>query len=281
MSKLNLKNNDVCYPGYERATAFTTEDGIPFFSATIGITMPDAGYRMSRTAENRVNIFEYVLEGEGEIFFGGEWHRAIAGDCYILVAGEAHEYRSNAKNPMKKLWINYTADYILPMLAAHRIKSGVYRASGVQYHFQRLIDVSEAHDQSEQTHLLISECVHGIIQSIARSVLSDPYGDEYGIKRALAARVYTKLNLDELAKLLHISKSQLIRNFKASEGCTPYEYFLTLKVETSKILLKDTKMKIREIAEKLAVCDEHYFSAMFRERVGMTPREYRSKSAEK
>ena len=51
---------------------------------------------------------------------------------------------------------------------------------------------------------------------------------------------------------------------------------MTLKVNTAKILLKDTKMQIREIAEKLSICDEHYFSALFKSRTGTTPREYRS-----
>ncbi|MBQ7387026.1 MAG: helix-turn-helix domain-containing protein [Clostridia bacterium] len=281
MSKLNSRAATVKFPGIEHATAFFPQDKIPFVNAVIGTTMPDPSYRMSRSDSRPINVFEYVLDGEGELFCDGEWKHITAGDCYVLISGDAHEYRSKPQNPMKKLWINYIADYIPPMLASHGIKTGVYRAPDVHYHFSRLIDISEMGEHSDDTHFLIAECVHGIIHSIARSITSVPDDDEYGIKRALAARVYTKLNLDELASELHISKSQIIRSFKSTEGCTPYEYFLTLKVKTAKILLKDTKMQIREIAEKLSVCDEHYFSAMFHSRVGMTPREYRNKSNSK
>ncbi len=276
MSKLDFSCAPVLYPRYEHATAYATQDSIPFSSSMIGVTLPYPNYRMSRSEGHHVNIFEYVEEGEGEIFVGGVWHRAVAGDCYVLVAGEPHEYRSSQKNPMKKLWINYTADYIPPMLTAYKITSGVYRAPDAHRHFKRLIDIAESTEPSDELHFSIAECVHGTIHEIARSATIKVYNDEYGIKRALAARVYTKLNLDELSCSLHISKSQIIRSFKQSEGCTPYEYFLTLKVETAKIFLRDTKMKVREIAEKLSICDEHYFSAMFRARVGMTPREYRS-----
>jgi AraC-like DNA-binding protein len=277
MSKLNSHNACVLYPKVERATAFLPHGGIPFSNAVIGTTLPCATYQMKRGAQNLVNVFEYVTEGEGEIFCNGEWTKVSEGDCYVLLAKEAHEYRSNPKNPMKKIWINYIADYVSSMLASYGIRSGVYHAPDAFLHFDRLIQISESGEYSDDVSFEISDCVHGIIRCIARSVFVLPEDDEYGIKRALAARVYSKLNLDELAAELHISKSQIIRSFKKREGTTPYEYFLTLKIRTAKILLRDTKMQIREIAEKLSMCDEHYFSAMFSLRVGMTPREYRNK----
>lgn len=276
MSKFKTYTAKLLYPSIEHATAFLPQDRIPFSQATIGVTNPDPAYSVKRSDQTRVNVFEYVLDGEGEVFVGGKWYTVGAGDCYVLVEGEAHAYHSSEVNPMKKIWINYNADYIAVMLKAYGIRSGVYHCNDVHYHFNRLIEISESGSHSDDTHYLIAEAVHSIIHEIARSVSFDSE-DEYGIKRALAARVYGKLNLDELASSLHISKSQIIRSFKASYGCTPYEYFLTLKINTAKILLRDTKMQIREIAEKLAVCDEHYFSALFHSRTGMTPREYRKK----
>lgn len=277
MSKLNSHDACVQYPKVERATAFFPHDGVPFSNAVIGTTLPCPTYHMKRGCENSVNVFEYVIDGEGEVFCGGKWTNVTAGDCYVLVAKEAHEYRSSPKKPMKKIWINYIADYIPTMLTAYGVRSGAYRVPDVYRYFERLIQISDSGRCADDVSFEIAECVHGIVQCISRSIFALPEDDEYGIKRALASRVYTKLNLDELATELHISKSQIIRSFKRTEGCTPYEYFLTLKIKTAKILLRDTKMQIREIAEKLSLCDEHYFSAMFRTRVGMTPREYRSK----
>lgn len=276
MSKLKAYSVKVLYPSIERAAAFLPQDRVPFSLATIGTTNPDPAYEVARNDSSRVNVFEYVLEGEGVIYTGDKWYEVSAGDCYILIEGAEHRYRSNPKNPMKKIWINYTADYIRPMLDAYGIHSGVYHCANVHYHFNRLIEISESETHSDETNYFIAEAVHSIVHEVARSITIDS-SDEYGIKRALAARVYGKLELDELAASLHISKSQVIRSFKRSQGCTPYEYFLNLKISTAKILLSDTKMQIREIAEKLSICDEHYFSALFHSRVGMTPREYRKK----
>ena len=278
MSRFKTHTAKLLYPSIEHATVFSPQDGIPFSQATIGTTNPDPGYNIKRSDTARVNVFEYVLCGEGSVFVNGKWYDVGEGDCYILVSGDAHEYCSDPKNPMKKIWINYHADYIPTLLSAYGIKSGVYHCGNVHYHFNKLIEISESEVYSNDTNYLIAESVHSIIHEIARSVTAD-LDDESGIRRALAARVYGKLNLDELASSLHISKSQVIRSFKKTEGCTPYEYFLTIKINTAKALLKDTKMQVREIAEKLSICDEHYFSALFHSRVGMTPREYRKKKS--
>ena len=91
--------------------------------------------------------------------------------------------------------------------------------------------------------------------------------------------MYEKINLDTVASNLHISKSNLIRVFKKNYGVTPYEYLLTLKTETAKILLRETTMSVKEIADRLCISDEHYFSSLFFARVGMRPREYRTKKS--
>ena len=87
--------------------------------------------------------------------------------------------------------------------------------------------------------------------------------------------MYEKLNLNVLAARLHLSKSNMIRLFKKSFGTTPYEYLLSLKISTAKLLLKNSKMTVKDISDRLKFSDEHYFSTLFLARVGMRPRDYR------
>jgi transcriptional regulator GlxA family with amidase domain len=98
------------------------------------------------------------------------------------------------------------------------------------------------------------------------------------MRRILASYVHKKLNLDELAESLHMSKSNIIRIFKKKYNVTPYEYVISLRIETAKILLRDTKLSIREIADKLVFFDEHYFSSLFLKKVGVRPGIYRNTS---
>ena len=77
--------------------------------------------------------------------------------------------------------------------------------------------------------------------------------------------------------MAYLSESQIIRIFKKDMGKTPYEYSLELRLEHAKKLLRDTRMMVKEISAALHFCDEHYFSYLFKQKVGLTPLQYRKK----
>ena len=120
----------------------------------------------------------------------------------------------------------------------------------------------------------MASCVNHIVHTIATEQQQEG-GDAYRICMALHAAVYETLSLDELADSLHISKSNVIRVFKKQYGVTPYEYLLGLKMDAAKLLLRNTQMTIKEIAQLVKIGDAHYFSSLFLSRVGMRPRDYR------
>ena len=274
MRNINISGYNVKFPQKETAFAFITLDSLPFKRAVIGTTYPYADYHIRRSPSATTNVFEYVLEGEGEILLNGAWHTAKAGDIYILCQGEWHEYRSNPQNPWKKIWINYVADYIPSFLHAYGITSGIYSSENAPAYFDQALAYTKDGVSYPHIHYDIAKCVHNIIHSVALEKDTND-SDECKIREALNAAIYDKLNMDELAARLHMSKSNVIRVFKKRYGVTPYDYLLSIKIETAKVLLRDTKMTIKEIANKLQISDEHYFSSLFLARVGMRPRDYR------
>lgn len=274
MSNVNASEYNVKYTGKEKAVAFITDDGSPFSTAIIGITYPFSDYSVYRSAENDQNVFEYILDGSGEVRLNGSWSSVRAGDMYILREGEPHFYRADPKTPWKKLWINYASDYISEFFTAYRVKSGIYRSESAKPYFDRLYEYTRLHPADRNTCFDIADCVHKIIEAAAKNS-GDPISDEYRIKEALNASIYKKLNLDELSESLHISKSNIIRSFRSKYGTTPYEYLISLKITAAKALLKDTLMTVKEISERLQITDEHYFSTVFLKKTGMRPRAYR------
>ena len=95
------------------------------------------------------------------------------------------------------------------------------------------------------------------------------------IREELGAALYQKLDLNLLSEKLHISKSNIIRIFKKRYGVTPYEYLIASKIEAAKALLVNTQLPIKEIADRLCIVDEHYFSTLFCNRVGVRPSHFR------
>lgn len=273
MSKITISDGGVKYPRQEFATAIITEDCIPFKSAVIGITYPTKDYVIERE-KSSVSVFEYVLEGEGELFVEGEWKKVKAGDIYILREGEDHYYRASARNPWKKIWINYESSYISKMLDSYKIKSGVYRSDSARSLFSDLLECSRGASVSKNLCFFIADCLHRIINGVALDQAPE-VSDGGIIREAVEGYVYKKLSLDELSDSLNMSKSNIIRVFKKEYGVTPYEHLISLKIAAAKLLLENTGMTVKQIADKLCVSDEHYFSSLFLSRVGIRPRDYR------
>lgn len=275
MSKLNVSDPPVRFKGKEKAVAFITDDDRPFSSAMIGITYPFPDYEMHRPEGSGQNVLEYVTEGRGEILLDGRWRAVSAGDIYILRGSDRHDYRADPKHPWKKLWINYVSDYISAFFDAYKIKSGIYHSDTAKKYFETLQEHSRQRSEAKNVCFEIADCVHKIIEAVSVED-TENMTDGYRIKEALNASVYKKLSLDELAEQLHISRSNVIRVFKKSYGVPPYEYLIELKLSAAEVLLSETLMSIKEIAERLQISDEHYFSTLFFKRVGMRPRDYRA-----
>ena len=281
MDENRTKPKTVKYPKIENATAFVGQNGAPFKRALVGVTYPFPDYGVSRSSEHKVNVFEYLLEGEGEVLLDGVWKRVKEGDIYILRQGEEHRYRSDPVSPMKKIWVNYEAEYISSMLTAYGIGSGIYRSEGARRYFERVYEATQSGSTDAYIYYTIAECIHGIIHSVASEMRQNEGADAHRIREALNSAVYEKLTLDELSAAFHISKSNIIRVFKKQYGVTPYEYLIGLKIDTAKLLLKNTHMTVGEIAERVQISDQHYFSSLFLERVGMRPKDYRKVKREK
>lgn len=264
------------YPKKEFATVFRGESGVPFDTAIVGITFPFSEYDIYRGAESDISVFEYVLEGEGEVCIAGRMKRVAAGDSYILAAGREHRYRADPSNPWKKIWVNYRADYIVPLLRAYRIEECVFRGDTRTY-FDAFAEISKSPCSDRNTCFRIADLIYKIVSAAAHSDLSAERGtDALFLRELLDSALYEKVNLDEVAQAAHLSKCSAIRIFKKEYGITPYEYLLRAKIETAKLLLKNTQMRVKEISDRLGIENEHYFSASFKERTGLSPRAYRA-----
>lgn len=90
----------------------------------------------------------------------------------------------------------------------------------------------------------------------------------------LKENVYSKLTLEDIAEQNSMSVSKLKLLFRNDAQGGAVNYHLNLKIEKAKKLLKENKYNISEISEKLGFNSLHYFSRLFKSRVGVSPTEY-------
>lgn len=94
------------------------------------------------------------------------------------------------------------------------------------------------------------------------------------IVKMLESNVYSKITLSDICGQMFYSKTYLNEIFKELNGVTIMQYYLDLKINEAKILLKN-KESISSISEKLCFESPQYFAKAFKSRVGKTPTKYR------
>jgi AraC-like DNA-binding protein len=78
-----------------------------------------------------------------------------------------------------------------------------------------------------------------------------------------------------LANRVHVGYSTLRRRFKQQTGYSVKEYILRLQLRHAKELLAATSKSIAEVADEIGIENALYFSRLFSEREGVSPRTFR------
>lgn len=84
-------------------------------------------------------------------------------------------------------------------------------------------------------------------------------------------------NVSQVVDSQDISISYANSIFKKETGITIFEYLLRKKMEAAREMLKDPYCRINTIAEKLGYNSNAYFTSVFKQYNGLTPKEYRSR----
>jgi len=91
------------------------------------------------------------------------------------------------------------------------------------------------------------------------------------IKRNLSMQ----LTVSQIAESCFISKSTLTKHFKKELSVSVNEYICNTVLADAEMLLSTTNVSVSEISSRLGFSDQFYFSRKFKEKFGISPREYR------
>ena len=90
-------------------------------------------------------------------------------------------------------------------------------------------------------------------------------------------RLHTNSNLSvqEVADAVGLSRSHLSHKFKETMGFDISAFMMRCKLEEAKSLLMYSDQSISEISNYLCFSSQSYFTSVFRQKYGLTPKEYR------
>ena len=111
-------------------------------------------------------------------------------------------------------------------------------------------------------------------------IIIDVGGHQYGIVVDQVSEVMEitkqQFSLGELAEEFHLSQSYITRIIKQETGSSFSELLTRMRIDRAvSLLVQNPDMKLVEIAERTGFASQHYFSRVFKEKVGFSPADYR------
>ena len=264
----------------------------PFSLCTAGISRADPSDSSSMISATKRNTseFAYIIEGKGTIVCNNKEYKVKAGDAYFLPRGCDSKSYPDPDDPWLTVWINSFGDLVPDIMTAYNLIKVVHFPDATCYsHFKRIIKICRNKTLAlEEKELQISIIMHEIIQilytlpNINKIQIStkSKQKDAHTLKVYMDNHINDDVKMSTLASLVYRSESQTIRIFKQVYGLTPYNYLLSMRMKSAQQLLEQTNLSIKEVAYNLGFTDEHYFSHLFKEKVGKTPTSYRKSISE-
>ncbi|WP_229795519.1 helix-turn-helix transcriptional regulator [Actinoplanes campanulatus] len=94
-------------------------------------------------------------------------------------------------------------------------------------------------------------------------------------------RYYTEpLDVEQLARSVHMSAGHLSRRFRSAFGESPYSYLMTRRIERAMTLLRRGDLSVTEVCFAVGCSSLGTFSTRFSELVGVSPSVYRKQAAD-
>jgi AraC-like DNA-binding protein len=84
------------------------------------------------------------------------------------------------------------------------------------------------------------------------------------------------LDVESLARGIHMSAGHLSRRFKQTFGESPYSYLMTRRIERAMALLRRGDLSVTEVCFEVGFSSLGTFSTRFAELVGMPPSAYKA-----
>lgn len=241
---------------------------------------PDKG----RTLQEYQLVF--ISEGKG-LFQSAHCKETpvTSGSMFLTFPNEWHTYRPDKETGWKQYWIGFKGTNI-----DNRVKQGILDKNkplfhvGLEEEIIRIFRLAIATSNEVKPHyqqLLggLTDYLIGLtyyLDKNNRLCQHENITEKINTARSIMyENINQALDYTAMAEKLNMSYSSFRKHFKTYTGLSPAQYFLQLKLQQAKILLRTTNRPIKEIAWELDFNSIAYFSTIFKKHMGISPAQYR------
>ena len=246
--------------------------------------------------------FSYVLEGSMITTAQGREYVLRPGDGFFINSNLSHMTRPSSDDPVRYLSLNVKPSLLT--LFHGSVVEQKYFLPYVNHPYYQFVQFTPESLWQEKIlkdmrylFLLLQERPFGYeldtysyLLHIWRSLL-EHLGSSHErppvIERKEAQQILLFLHthysdsitLSDIASHIHLSTDECCRLFKSTYGCSIFTYLIDYRLEKSILMLADPSLSITYIAEACGFNSTSYFISKFRKKVGISPLQYRNKTA--
>lgn len=226
----------------------------------------------------------YIREGKGVFETRNAKYDINAGSVIILRKGEWHRYRPLKEFGWTENYIGFDGELADFFLQKQKVISDIDVVElGEQ---QVLIDTFyKIFDLVNSENPCFQQIASGLIIKLLGYILSLQNQKSFtgnDVERIIQQvcihireHIEEEFNFAKMVQNYDISCSHLRKVFKQYTGKSPHQYYLDMKIIRAKELISNTKMSMKEIAIILGFESIHYFSRLFKSKVGIAPSTFR------
>lgn len=230
---------------------------------------------------------QYIYKGRGIFRIDNQLFHADAGDLLIYNQGILHDEWADPMTGMEFFNCGLTGIHVKDLPANHLISDDISPLLHCQSIGRQIKNIFESmYEQiSEERVKAESFCQYALsaLMVLLRYQVSweekppENKKDNFilYLKEYLDAHYLENLTLEEMAKKVHMSSSNVTHQFKKRTGFSPIQYIMQRRIGQAQSLLISTDKSITEISMSIGYDNISYFNNIFKKVAGMPPKAYR------
>lgn len=258
----------------------TASDRLPLIVNCTGIF-----YGLSRfltdNAEGRLDYYLlYMMKGRLSMRFPDGDKEMTEGDFVIIPPRTHYRYAHSDQDEMCYFWVHFTGSQVEEILRDYGLNCypamhSIEEDGGVGRKSRALFDAFALQDRFRDRELSI--LFDRLLLFLARRVANGGRNTQLlaASLQLLHSSYHEDLRVATLARAENLSVSRYNAVFRSQLGMPPTEYLTKIRMSTACELLTSTDLPVKEIAAMVGYADAHFFSRMFRSRLGVSPKAYR------
>lgn len=230
-------------------------------------------------------VIGFIISGKRNLICNGGEYTTQAGDFLLFNPFDSHGCTQIDEDTLTYRALNISIERMKELIEAItgkkellKFKQPVLNLPRINELFlnlhQLILEKQDDFNKEELLYFLIDALLLSDADDTKEeTIISTDQDNLLKAKQFIENQFATIISLEELAKLCHMSKFTLIRQFTKHFGVTPYQYLQTIRIKESKKWLSSGE-ELSTVSFKVGFSDQSHFSRVFKSLIGITPKQY-------